>query len=144
MRTRTTLLCLMLTCAVSTARAQVLYGSIVGNVSDASDAPVPGATVTITNKENGQTRQVVTNESGGYSAPTLLSGIYLVKVGKEGFTTSTSNDISVTINSVSRVDIKLQVGAVTESVIVTAQSAVLQTDRPEVRSEVTHEALENL
>src|SRR5262245_61906089 len=104
MPTRTALLCLVLISAVSVARGQVLYGSIVGNVTDASDAPVPGASVTITNKENGQTRQVTTNEAGGYSAPTLLSGVYTVRVAKEGFTTSTSNDIAVTINSVSRVD----------------------------------------
>ena len=53
--------------APSRSEAQVLYGSIVGNVKDPSEAAVSGATVTITHKESNQTRQTATNEAGGYS-----------------------------------------------------------------------------
>jgi len=58
------------------ARAQVLYGSIVGNVQDSSGAALPGATVTITSRETNLTRSTVTNEVGGYTFANVLAGTY--------------------------------------------------------------------
>ncbi len=136
--------CCMLLAPIANLRAQVLYGSIVGNVTDASNAPVPGAAVTITSRETAQSRETVSNESGGYSFPTVVSGNYDLKIVKEGFSTVTQSDVIVTINNITRIDLMLKVGSVTESVLVTAQTAVLQTDRSEVRSEVTSRTLENL
>lgn len=130
--------------AAQTAEAQVLYGSITGNVVDPSQAAVPGATVTITHRESGQTRSALTNEAGIYSFPNVPSGTYDVRVSKEGFQTYTQSDVVVTINTVTRVDVALKVGAVTESVVVAATAAALQTDRAEVRAEVTARTLENL
>ena len=89
--------------------AQVLYGSIVGNVSDSTDAAVAGALVTIKNKETGQSRETTTNESGGYAFPDVASGGYDVRIAKEGFTAMTRTDVPVTINNTSRVNITLQV-----------------------------------
>ena len=117
------------------ARAQVLYGSILGNVMDASNAPVPGATVTITSMETNQSRETTTNESGGYTFSTVPSGTYELKVVREGFQVSTRRDIVVTINSVARADLTLQVGAVSQVVEVVATAALLQSDRSEVRAE---------
>jgi hypothetical protein len=126
------------------AYAQVLYGSIVGNVVDPSEAPVPGATVTVTQKETGLSRSTTTSELGSYSFPNLPAGTYEVRVSKSGFQTYTRSDVAVTINSVARVDVTLAVGAVTETVTVAASAAVLQTDRAEVRAEVAGQTLENL
>src|SRR5690242_20192035 len=64
------------------ASAQVLYGSLVGAVNDQNGAVIPGATVTITNKSTGQTREAATNESGEYSINNILPGDYDVKVTK--------------------------------------------------------------
>ena len=125
-------------------RAQILYGSVVGNVVDESSAPVPGAVVTMTSRETSQSRETTTNESGGYSFPTVASGNYDLKIVKEGFSTLRRSDIVVTINNITRVEASLKIGAVTESVQVSAQTAALQTDRSEVRSEVGSKALENL
>src|SRR2546425_841870 len=138
------LFCCLLLPMGSSLEAQVLYGSIVGNVTDPSGAPVPGAAVTIINRETGQSRQTVANDAGSYSFPTVASGAYDLKILKEGFTSVTRGDVVVTINNITRVDIALQLGAVTESVVVQAQAAALQTDRAEVRSEVTSKTLENL
>ncbi len=124
--------------------AQVLYGSIVGNVTDPSDAPVPAATVTITSLETNQSRQAATNEAGVYDFPTIPSGTYAIKVAKNGFRTFTKSNVAVTINSVTRVDVMLQLGAITETVQVVAEAATLQTDRSEVRAEVTSRTLENV
>jgi hypothetical protein len=126
------------------AHAQVLYGSIVGNVTDASQAAVSGATVTITNAETNLVRQATTSETGAYSIPNLPSGVYTLKVSKEGFTTYTQSQVVVTINSISRIDASLNVGAVSESVTVSAEVATLQTDRSEVRQEIVSKQLVNL
>jgi hypothetical protein len=126
------------------ASAQTLYGSIVGNVRDTSGASIPAASVTIIHRGTNESRQTQTNSSGGYSFPTVPSGQYELTVTKEGFQTVTDSRVEVTINSVTRADLTLQVGAVTESIQVTAASAVLQTDRSEVRAEVTSTQLVNL
>jgi hypothetical protein len=126
------------------ARAQVLYGSIVGNVLDTSDAPVPGATVIITSLETNQSRETTTNEAGGYTFSTVPSGTYELKVTREGFQVSTRRGIVVTINSVARADVTLQIGAVSETVEVMATAPLLQSDRSEVRAELGSRQLQDL
>ncbi len=125
-------------------QAQVLYGSIVGNVTDTNGAAVAGATINITHKETGQARQAVTDASGSYDFPTVLAGTYTVKVGKSGFKTMTRETIAVTLNNVTRADIWLEVGEVTENIVITAESAQLKTDRAEVSSELTSRPLRDL
>lgn len=126
------------------AVAQILYGSIVGTITDPSNAAVTGAKVTITDRATGQTRETVTNAAGGYGFPTLTPGVYELKVVQEGFRTATQPEVEVRINSVTRVDLTLQLGAVAESIQVTAATAALQTDRAEVRAEMTSKVLINL
>jgi outer membrane receptor protein involved in Fe transport len=124
--------------------AQVLYGSMVGNVKDKSDAVVAGATVKITHKQTNQTRETVTNADGSYNFPTVQTGTYEVTVSKEGFKTYTRSNIEVTLNNITRTDISLDVGQVSETVSVTADAAILQADRAEVRAELTNRTLLNL
>src|SRR5512138_2880409 len=94
--------------------SQVLYGSIVGNVRDASGAAVPGVVISVTSRETNSVRTTTTNEEGGYSVPNVQSGTYEVRAQKEGFRPVAEN-VSVTINTVSRVNLTIQVGEVTES-----------------------------
>ena len=71
------LVALMVTVILSaTANAQVLYGSMVGNVVDNNGAAVSGATVKIINKANNQTRDTITNVEGAYNFPTVQTGFY--------------------------------------------------------------------
>ncbi|MFN9743104.1 MAG: carboxypeptidase-like regulatory domain-containing protein, partial [Acidobacteriota bacterium] len=67
------------------ADAQVLYGSVVGNVTDNAGAAVAGATVTITNKGTNQSREVTTGEDGSFSFPAVQTGVWSVGVTKTGF-----------------------------------------------------------
>ena len=127
-----------------TAWSQVLYGSIVGNVRDATGAAVPGAVVTITSKETNQVRTTTTNDEGGYSVPTVQSGTYEVKATKEGFRPMVEGNVPVTINNVSRVDFTMQVGSVSETIEVSSQAQALQTDRAEVRAEITTKTLTDI
>ena len=126
------------------AAAQTLYGELVGNVRDASQAVVAGATVTITNANTNQSRQTLTNEVGGYNFPTVEAGSYTLRVTKEGFSTTSENNVVISINTVTRVDVGLKVGAVSETISVSAETATLQTDRSEVRAEITSTSFENL
>jgi hypothetical protein len=126
------------------ALAQVLYGSIVGNVKDTSGGALPGATVTITNKETNQSRETVTDGTGRYEFTAVQTGAYSVKVSQTGFKTMTEDRIVVTLNAVVRVDLVASVGEMSEAVFVTAESSLLKTDRAEVSAELTSRPLQNL
>ena len=67
--------------------AQVLYGTLVGNVVDPTGAVVPGATVTVTQTQTALTRQAQTDSRGGYTVSTLPAGTYTVRIEAKGFKT---------------------------------------------------------
>ncbi|HEX9005325.1 MAG TPA: TonB-dependent receptor [Blastocatellia bacterium] len=125
-------------------QAQVLYGSIVGNVKDNQDAVVGSATVKITNKQTNQTRETLTNAEGSFNFSTVQTGTYDLTVSRQGFKTFTRTNLEVTLNSITRSDVSLELGQVSETVSVTAEASVLQTDRAEVRAELTSQTLQNL
>jgi hypothetical protein len=125
-------------------QAQVLYGSILGNVRDATGAVIPGADVHVTNIETGLTRSAVSNEVGNYNFPTLRAGTYTVRVAMPGFREYVRENVALRVNSIVRVDATLVLGELTESLTVTAASTLLQTDRAEVRSEIPVEVIENI
>jgi hypothetical protein len=126
------------------AVGQVLYGSIVGNVTDETRGALPGATVSIVHNESGATRDTVTDSTGAYRFTAVQSGTYAVTVKIDGFRTFTRRDVAVTLNSIARVDVPLQVGQLSETVTVSAERPLLQTDRAEVRSELQARDLVNL
>ena len=127
----------LLALAPSSANAQVLYGSIVGSVQDPSGAMVVGADITITSKETGVTRETKSNEAGLYSFANVQAGTYDLKVTSQGFRTSTRTGVIAAINEVTRVELRLEVGATSEQVTVQAAASVLQTDKADVHVELT-------
>ncbi len=124
--------------------AQVLYGSITGNVTDSTGAAIPGAAVTITHQETKATREAISAADGSYRFPTVQTGTYTVEVNLSGFRPFSRTDVPVTLNSVTRVDVPLRVGQLQEAVTVTAERPVLQTDRAEVRSQIQARELRDL
>src|SRR5215813_3118052 len=123
MRIGTPLSVLLIALTLSqSSNAQVLYGSIVGNVKDKSDAVVAGATVKITHKETNQTRETTASSDGSFNFPTVQTGTYVITVSKVGFKIYTRSGIEVTLNNITRSDITLEVGAVSETVSVTASN----------------------
>ncbi len=126
------------------ARAQVLFGSMVGNVTDATGAAVPGAAVKITETSTNNVFNTTSNESGGYTVSNLPAGTYQVEITKEGFRTFLSTNILVNQNNVVRIDANLQIGSQVEKVEVTAEAAALQTDRADIHSEVAAQQLLNV
>jgi hypothetical protein len=129
---------------VERLKAQVLYGSVVGTVTDQTGAVVPGATVTITNVQTGQTREAISDDAGNYSIPNVLEGRYDLSVQMTGFRTYLEKGIVVSINTVRHVNIALQVGQVTESVTVEASTVALQTSKADVSVNLESVAVGNL
>jgi carboxypeptidase family protein/TonB-dependent receptor-like protein len=142
--TRLIALLVILSAIASTAQAQVLYASIVGNVKDNTGGVLPGATVVITHNETKAIRETVTDANGAYRFSTVQPGTYTVVATMSGFQKVTRTNVEVTLNSVARVDVALPVQALTESVTVSAGSEGLQTDRAEIRSELRSRELQDL
>jgi hypothetical protein len=100
--------------------AQIDKGTIAGTVKDAQGAVVPGANVTVTRTDTGQSRSLVTDKSGAYSAELLTAGTYSIAVEASGFTKSELSGVQVAVNQVIRVDIELKVGSASQTVEVSA------------------------
>jgi hypothetical protein len=117
----------------SPARAQAVYGSIAGSIEDSTGAALPGASVTITSVERHTADTVVTNSSGNYSKERLLPGTYSVKAELSGFRPAVVPSVRVNLDAQTKVDLRLDVGQMTEAVEVTAsEGQLLKTDRADV------------
>ena len=101
---------------------------ILGTVEDTSGAVIPGVTVTIIHVATSQQRQVVTGESGNYVFTNINPGTYTVRAEKQGFKSEVRSDLILQLNQKARVDMKLSVGEVTETVEVSARGVILSTD----------------
>ena len=126
------------------AAAQILYGSVIGTVTDPTGAAVPDAQVRISNEATGLAREAGTNSLGLFRFPDLPAGIYDVAVSTSGFRPYTKTGIGVTINSVVRVDVQLELGQVTENITVEAEATPLKTDTSDVSVELASRAITDL
>jgi hypothetical protein len=115
--------------AVVCAYSQAVNATLLGTITDSSGAVVPNAKVTVTETTTGVSRSGQTNESGNYSFPDLAPGQYAVAVELQGFKKENRKDISLLVNSSTRIDIQMTPGNVTETVEVTGAPPLLQTDR---------------
>jgi hypothetical protein len=113
----------------STARAQAVTGTLLGNVTDGTGGALPGANVTATEIKTNVSRTVVSNEAGYYIFSSLLNGTYSVTAELQGFRKVVRESVRVDVNTTIRVDLKLDVGQMSETVTVSSETPVLQTDR---------------
>jgi Carboxypeptidase regulatory-like domain len=111
------------------AAAQVAVGTLLGNVTDESGGAVPGATVTATETRTNISRTAVSNAGGNYTFNNLPPGVYRVDGELVGFRKFSRENVEVSVNTTVRVDIALTVGQLEESVMVTGEAPMLQTDR---------------
>jgi outer membrane receptor protein involved in Fe transport len=130
--------------ATGSAEAQVLYGALVVDVRDETDAAIPGADVTIVDTATNLTRTGVSANNGTATFATVPPGTFEVRVNLTGFRSSITRDVQVTPNTVTRIRSQLAVGDLVDTVTVSARPAVLQTDRADVRTEIESSQLENL
>lgn len=136
------LLVLLAPAAVS---AQVLYGSLVGNVTDQNGAAVAGAKVDLTNKATGDVTSVMTDERGAYTFHDLQAGVYKIAISRTSFKTTLKDDARIEANKTFRFDAQLEVGGLEETVLITAgQELALQTDRADVNITQSARQINNL
>jgi len=128
------LLLLLLACAALVAPlqqqlyAQEARGTIVGKVTDPSDAVVPGATIEVISKARGTKVAAISNSEGFYQVPYLNPGTYQVTAQVAGFKKAVIDDIQVSVNDRLEVNIKLQIGQQSEVVTVSGEAAILITE----------------
>jgi hypothetical protein len=121
--------CLLALCLArpAAAAAQVTTADIVGRVTDPSGGVLPGASVTIENLGTHDSRTATANASGDFVFNLLPIGAYTVKIELQGFGTHSSR-VTLSAGDRARVDARLQVGTVAESITVAAEAPLVQTD----------------
>ena len=132
------------TCLPCAAFAQSVSGTILGTVTDSTGAVMSGAKVTVVNEGTGLTRTVTADANGEYSAPSMPTGRYTLIVAVTGFKTLTLSNIELGVDQHARMDLKLELGALTESVTIQAESPLLQTSSSELGTTVTNQQIEAL
>ncbi|MEP7365264.1 MAG: carboxypeptidase regulatory-like domain-containing protein [Acidobacteriota bacterium] len=117
-----TLLC------VSALYAQGNTAQIVGRISDPSGSGVPGAAIKVTNVDTGNARSAQSNESGSYTLPLLRPGNYRLAITKDGFRPVSRTGITLLVDQVARIDQELELGSVSQEVMVTADAPLLESE----------------
>ncbi|MBV8905448.1 MAG: carboxypeptidase regulatory-like domain-containing protein, partial [Acidobacteriia bacterium] len=126
------------------ADAQVLYGSLTGNVADPTGAAVPGAKVEAVNVGTNVSRQAETDVRGVYLFSDLQAGTYRVTTTAAGFQTTVTQDVVVNANEVRRIDFNLTISQASQAVEVSAAAAILQTDKADVHAEISSQEVTQL
>ncbi|MBI4893253.1 MAG: TonB-dependent receptor [Acidobacteria bacterium] len=126
------------------APAQVLYGTLLGDVTDPSGASVPGARVQLLSQQTGAATETKASGTGSYSFANVQSGVYEVNVIAAGFRAFHRANVNVGVNEVVRINVNLILGEGSQTVEVTDELPPLQSDRSDVRREIAGKELNNL
>jgi len=113
----------------SPLNGQTLKGTILGTITDSTQAVIPNVRVNLTETNTNFQRTETTNDSGFFAFAELDPGMYRVEVEQTGFRKMVRSDVPLDANSTVRVDLELQPGQQTEVIEVTANANILQTDR---------------
>ena len=129
--------------APGTAYAQAT-GTITGIVTDESGAVMPGVTVDVTNTATNQSRTAVSGPDGFYTVLLLQPGPYSVKATLQGFKTAVREGVRVEVQSTARVDVKMTVGGLEESVKVTGEASLVETASASMGTVIDQKKVEDL
>jgi hypothetical protein len=130
--------------AAGTSWAQTATGQITGTVTDSTGAALSGAKIKVTSELTGLSREATSNDKGAYSVPLLPVGTYLVTAEKESFKLAASAGNELKVDQVLRVDLSLEVGAMTETVQVTGRAIALDTETAGIGQVVTEKQVNDL
>lgn len=135
---------LLFVCSLVVLAQSQTSGRIVGIISDEKGASIPGSDVTATNKATGESRTVKADDSGHYIIPFLTPGNYTVVVSANGFKKGVADEVKVTLTETTTVDMALVVGAVTETVTISAAPPLAQTEGAQLGRVVDSRAVSEL
>ena len=120
------------------------FGNISGHVADSTGAVIPDATVTLTNVGTSGKRTTLTTQAGDYTFTAVPVGVYNISATHAGFKTAASNNVALQIQQSMRLDFTLEVGAVTDSVEVSATAALFQAENATIGTVVENKAVNEL
>src|SRR5579864_2003938 len=124
--------------------AQTSTATLSGTVHDASDAVVAKALITITNSSTGISRKIESDNQGRYSFSNVEPGRYNLSAEHAGFKKAVQKEVLLTVGGSAILDVTLQVGAVSESVTVTAEPPLIETASPNLSRVVDQQTIESL
>jgi hypothetical protein len=125
-------------------RAQEVSAGITGRVTDASGGSVVNARVAAKDLDRGTDWPTTTNEDGIYAFPRIPPGRYELRIEATGFKSYVNPEVALEVNQRARVDVRMEVGAVTESVEVRGEAPVLQTDTTQVGAVISSKTIEDM
>src|SRR6267143_2313898 len=126
------------------ASAQKTSGTITGTLTDPSGAVVPGATISVVNERTGAAREATTNDDGSFSFPELEAGTYRLTVNKAGFKKLALRGVELHVADVTSLNLKVDVGAATETVMVEATPVAVNTSTCDVSNIMVVEQVREL
>ncbi len=137
-------LLLLLSWMPTLASAQVLYGTLLGNVTDQTGAPIPNAKVEALNTLTGQLKSSATDDRGAYFFNDLQTGTYKVTIASPAFGKMQQDNLRINANTTVRFDAAMSVAGVNESVTVAATASVLKTDKADVSAQLSRQQVTDL
>jgi hypothetical protein len=118
--------------------------AILGTVTDPTGAAISGATVTVTNVENGLRRSVKTDDAGRFSFPQLKPGLYSVKAGADHFEAQQNTSVPAGLGQKQTVDFQLNIASANATVQVQERTPLIDTENPNTSTSMIAQALEDL
>ncbi len=142
---RVLMICVLLAaCAAGPAFGQAVSGTILGTVTDATGAVRPNAKVTAVNEDTGLTRSVQSDSNGEFTFPSMPTGHYTLMAEETGFRTLSLSNIELGVAQRVKVDLKLESGAISETMTVVGETPLVQTSSSELGATVGKEQIEAL
>ena len=141
MNSRLVVLCAALYLCCSPLFSQEVSAGVTGRVTDPSGSSIVNASVTAKDLERNTEYPTKTNEDGIYAFPRIPPGNYELRVEAPGFKSFVQASLHLDVNQRARLDVPMQVGGVSESVSVTAEAALLQTDTTQVGTEINPQTI---
>jgi hypothetical protein len=135
---------LLISFGTKLVHAQATTGELTGRVSDAAGAVIPGVTVTVRGTDSGLVRTAVTNESGEYLFVLLPPGRYTVAAELAGFKKIERPDVMVGVGTRQTLPLQLEIGAVTEVLLVSGATPLIETTRSDIGGVITPTEITNL
>lgn len=130
--------------AATSASAQTFHGSITGTVTDGKGGALPDATVTLTNTGTHVSKTVQTSSDGAYQFPELVPGDYQIEATKEGFEHLVRGPVAIQVQAAVRLDLEMKVGSVTESMTVTGDVPLVQTQNATVSQVIEQRTVQQM
>jgi len=119
-------------------------GAIVGTVTDSTGGVLPAAQITVRNVATGLVRETIANDNGTYRVEFLVPGNYTVTVQMPGFKTTELTDLHLAVGQILRVDARLEIGEMNESIEVTGAAPVVNTETTAIGEVIDNTKIQNL